>query len=71
MKVVIQFTKSEELRALPIILRGSPGTILPNATYILEEKVVTELREAGIELTEVSRESSAPRLEGVGSGERI
>ena len=39
MKAVIQFTKPEEVRALPILLRHSAGTILPNRTYVLDEEV--------------------------------
>jgi len=33
MKIIIQMSKSEELKALPILLRHSPGTILPQRTY--------------------------------------
>ncbi len=66
MKVVIQFTKAEEARALPILLRGSAGTILPNRTYVLEEEAVTELRKSGVRFAALSYESSAPRLEGAG-----
>jgi hypothetical protein len=71
MKVVIQFTKPEELRALPLILRHSPGAVLPNRTYVLEEESVAELQKAGIRFVMLSHESSAPGLEGVGSGERV
>jgi hypothetical protein len=71
MKAVIQFTKVEETRALPILLRHSPGTILRNRTYVLEEEAVAELRKADIRFVTLSYESSAPRLEGAGSGERV
>jgi hypothetical protein len=71
MKTVIQFTKPEEVRALPIILRHSAGTILRNRTYVLDEEAVVELRASGINFVTLSRESQAPRLEGVGSGERV
>jgi len=70
MNVVIKFTEAEELKALPLLLRHSPGTILPNRTYILQEESVEALRSAGIEFAEVSREPG-PRLEGAASGERI
>jgi hypothetical protein len=56
MNVIIQFSKSEELKALPILLRHSPGTILPNRTYILSPESVRALRDSGIKYTEVSRE---------------
>jgi hypothetical protein len=70
-KAVIQFAKAEEARALPILLRGPAGTILPNRTYVLEEEAAVELRKSGIRFTALSYESSVPRLEGAGSGERV
>jgi hypothetical protein len=71
MKAVIQFTKPEEARALPILLRHSVGTVLPNRTYVLEDEAVVELRKSGIRFITLSQESHAPGLEGVGSGERV
>jgi hypothetical protein len=71
MKVVIQFTAKQELKAMPILLRHSPGTMLPDRTYVVNEEAARALREAGVDFTVVSRESNAPGLEGVGSGERI
>ena len=71
MKVVIQLTQAEEANALPILLRHSPGTVLPNRTYVIDEAAATKLREAGIQFTELSRESNAPSLEGAGFCERI
>jgi hypothetical protein len=71
MKTVIQLSESEEARALSILLRHSPGTVLPNRIYVVHADAVKKLREAGIQFTELSRESNAPGLEGVGSGERI
>jgi MoaA/NifB/PqqE/SkfB family radical SAM enzyme len=71
MKAVIQFTKPEEARALPILLRHSPGTILPNRTYVLDEEAVAELRKSGVNFITLSRESHPPGLAGVGSGERV
>ena len=71
MKIIIQISETEEKKALPILLRHSPGTILPNRIYVVSEKVAKKLREAGIQFTELSRESHAPSLQGVGSGERI
>ena len=52
-----QFTKPEEARALPILLRHSAGTVLPNRTYVLDEEAVTELRKSGIRFVTLSRES--------------
>ena len=71
MKTVIQFTKAEEARALPILLRHSAGAVLPNRTYVLNEEAVAELRKSGVRFVALSRESNAPRLEGAGSGERV
>ena len=64
-------SEAEESKALPILLRHSPGTILPNRTYVVSEEASKQLREAGIQFTELSRETNPPSLEGVGSGERI
>jgi hypothetical protein len=71
MKTIIQMSEAEEAKALPLTLRHSPGTVLPNRIYVVSEEVVKQLREAGVQFTELSRESNAPSLEGVGSGERI
>jgi hypothetical protein len=48
MKVIIHLTEEEELRALPLLLRHSPGMILPNRTYILAEYALSVLRTKGI-----------------------
>ncbi len=66
MKAVIQFTKPEEARALPILLRHSAGAILPNRTYVLNEEALAELRTSGIRFVALSRESHAPSLEALG-----
>ena len=70
MKVAIHLTRDEEARALPILLRHSPGMILPQGTYVLAEDALKALRKAGIRFTELSREAAAPRLEEV-AGERV
>ena len=71
MKIVTQFTKPEEARALPVLLRHSPGTVLPNRTYVLDEEAVAELRKSGISFLTLSRESHAPGFQGVASDERV
>jgi hypothetical protein len=48
MKVVIRLSEKQEAKALPIILRQSPGMVLPDRTYILSEDTVSRLRAAGI-----------------------
>jgi len=70
MKVIVQLTRQEEAKALPILLRHSPGMILPERTYILSEKALEALRKAGIQGTELSRQSMTPDLEEV-VGERV
>jgi len=70
MKVIIHLTRDEEAKALPILLRNSPGMVLPDRTYVLSEDALRELREAGIRFSELSREAAAPSLEEV-AGERV
>ena len=71
MKTILQMSEADEAKALPILLRHSPGAVLPNRTYVVSEEAAKKLREAGVQFTELSREADAPNLEGVGSSERI
>lgn len=71
MKMIIRFSEREELKALPILLRHSPGMGLPNRTYVISAEAARALREAGVRFTEVSTEADPPHLEGVQTGERI
>ena len=48
MKLTIRFSKLEEARALPILLRHSPGMVLPDRTYVLNAEAVSTLCEAGV-----------------------
>ena len=59
MKVIVHMTKEEEAKALPILLRHSPGMILPNRTYVLSEDALRALRTAGVGFVELSREAAA------------
>ena len=70
MKIIIQLSSEEEAKALPILLRHSPGMILPERTYVLSEDAVASLRNAGVRFTTLSREAPAPCLEEV-AGERV
>jgi hypothetical protein len=70
MKVIVQFSQEEEAKALPILLRHSPGMVLPGRTYVLSAEALAALRAAGIRFTEISREAAAPCLEEV-AGERV
>ena len=71
MRVVIRLSAKQEAKALPIILRHSPGMILKNRTYILSDECVQLLRERGIKFTEMSRESEFAVATGELQGERI
>jgi hypothetical protein len=71
MRVVIQMTPSEEVKALPILLRHSPGTVLPDRIYVVSEEAARALRTSGVQFTELSRESVASPINEVGAGERI
>lgn len=69
-KVIIHLTSDQEAKALPILLRHSPGMVLPQRTYVLSEDALTALRRANIRFFELSREAVAPSLEEV-AGERV
>lgn len=71
MKVIIHLTAQEELKALPILLRHTPGMVLPNRTYVISVEAAQLLREAGVRFTEVTTDANPPHLEGAESGERI
>lgn len=71
MKLAIRFSKSEEAKALPILLRHSPGMVLPDRIYVLNAEAVSALRDAGVRFEELSAESDAPSLAGALSGARI
>jgi hypothetical protein len=70
MKVIVHLTKEEEAKALPILLRHSPGMVLPNRTYVLSEDALRALRNANVQFSELSREAAAPSLEEA-VGERV
>ena len=60
-------SEAEEGRALPLLLRHSPRTVLPDRLYLVSVEAVKQLREAGVQFVELSRASAVPHLEGVGS----
>ena len=66
----MQLSREEEAKALPILLRHSPGMILPERTYVLSEEAAGLLRNAGVRFTQLSRDALAPCLEEV-AGERV
>jgi hypothetical protein len=70
MKVIIRLTQEAEAKALPILLKHSPGMVLPQQTYVLSADALRALRQAGVPFSEVGRESPVPGLEEV-AGERV
>jgi len=60
MKLVIEFDAANEARALPILLRHSPGMALSGRTYVVEEAAGQALRASGIRFAEIGSEESAP-----------
>lgn len=55
MKVVIQMSEEEEVKALPILLRHSPGIILRNGTYVVTVDAARRLRQEGVQYAELGR----------------
>jgi hypothetical protein len=51
MQVIIRFSVQEELKALPILLKHSPGMVLPDRTYVISVEAARALREAGVRFT--------------------
>jgi hypothetical protein len=60
MKVIIRLSAREELRALPILLRHSPGMGLPDRTYVISEEAAGALQAAGVRFTKVCSEANPP-----------
>jgi hypothetical protein len=71
MSIVLQFTSEDEAKALAILLRHSPGTVLPNRTYVVDASIAGALRAAGIPFREVAPTLNLPFAEDVPIGERI
>ena len=65
MKIVVRFSEKQEAKALPILLRHSPGMVLPKRTYILAEVAVKKLLKEGIKFQEICREMAAYGGDGV------
>jgi hypothetical protein len=71
MKVVVRFSAREELKALPILLRHSPGTMLRDQTFVITAEAARALRDAGVKFEVIGSEVNPPSPEGAESGERI
>jgi hypothetical protein len=71
MNVVLQFTESEEAKAIPILFRHSPGTILPNRIYVIDASAAQALREAGVSYREIQPQLNLATTQDISVGERI
>jgi hypothetical protein len=71
MYVVIQVAKKDRAKAWGILVRHSPGTALPNHTFIISDEALKALRDAGVKLKEISRVSDLSPHAGAVNGERI
>ena len=71
MQIVIRVSDKDRSRAWGLLVRHSPGTALPNNTFIVSETAARALHHAGIEFTEISREGLGIAPGGVPAGERI
>ncbi|HWY77669.1 MAG TPA: hypothetical protein VN281_18770 [Verrucomicrobiae bacterium] len=58
MKVIIQLNREEEAKALPIILRHSPGMVMPGRNYVVGDETVSLLRNAGIQFVQLNDRSA-------------
>jgi hypothetical protein len=71
MNVAVRFTNKEELKAIPILMRHSPGMILPGKIYVLSTGAVAALRDAGVRFTQLTSATAPPSLEQPVAGVRI
>lgn len=71
MNVVVQFTEDEEAKAIPILFRHSPGTILSNRIYVIDCSAVQALRDAGVSYREVQPQLKLSAIQDISVGERI
>jgi hypothetical protein len=70
MNVVIRVDERDRARTWGFLVRHSPGTALPDCTFIVTEAAVRGLRAEGIRFTEITR-TGEPATAGVGAGERV
>jgi hypothetical protein len=71
MKIMIRLSRREEIKALPILLRHSPGMGLADRTYVISTEAARALREAGVRFKELASEVNPPDVDGAERGERI
>jgi hypothetical protein len=71
MNVVIRVADRDRARAWGFLVRHSPGTALPNSTFVVSDAAARDLRSAGIDFEEVSHDGQPGGAAGVAAGERI
>jgi hypothetical protein len=71
MNVVIRVGDRDRARAWGFLVRHSPGTALPNGTFVVSDAAARDLRGVGIEFEEISRDGEPGGVSGVAAGERI
>ena len=71
MRLVVRVSAKDEEKAWGLLVRHSPGTALPNRTFILSEDAVRALHDAGIKFKVISKEPGSPTGGGKVSGKRI
>ncbi len=71
MTVVIRVADKDRARAWGFLVRHSPGSALPDNTFVISEDAARDMRTAGINFTEVSRDELNHEPRGVLAGERI
>jgi hypothetical protein len=60
MNIVIQFVADEEAKAIPILFRHSPGTILPSRTYVIDTSAAQALQDERVTYREVRPQLNLP-----------
>ena len=55
MTVVIRVSDKDRARVWELLVRDSPGTALPNGTFVVSADAAQALRLDGIRFTEISR----------------
>lgn len=71
MAIIVQIVAADDAKAWNLLQRHSPGMVLPDRTYVLNEDAVKVLREAGVRFAELSRAAGHPRVKGALAGERV
>ncbi len=71
MRITIQVAARDSAKAWGLLVRHSPGTALPEHVFVVSEEALSALREAGVELKELSREPGCPWSEVVTTVEGV